>query len=819
MISNELGSGNFEITNSGDIDIELDLDKVWLNQTYFEEELVGQEFEMQGQGNLFTSQDGVFISVNVTDAQYNRTLSQEDFTEHLIINGDGIVQMFRNSDEEESVSLDGQISTFYFESFDNNGVRDFQQINMAASATSFIEFGDGNIALELEEFRLNDLWRYGVQEEQLFKYVGNGEFNFIVSDSEPYIYSNGTVANLHFEERDGLIIVDTLRVDGTYSGDVSGSFGIIRYIGEKTSQVNASGVNFEVNKIKNENWFNVSSFSNFPINEDFTAEHNLTYEYTVPQSNWENPTVRYLYIEDNGSTSDEYPEVSPIPIDVERPQANSIDATPITKETGVAPEVLFSGDKLKISKNLDFVLSVLVKDSREEIIDGHTVKVIDWVGDYGNDSYAYGSIINEGLLSGLFNYVNRSVIVDMGLDVDVDFYETQKLDKIRYPSVITAAENTPPSLELIQFREGFLYAEGGLAHLEITVLDVDNDIISVYVDLSNFGLGIIELSDRGFSGDEVIHDNIWTALVNAEGLEFGNKSVDIEMTDIWETIAITSSIEILNPAPTMSSIIFTPSTVYRGDIVNVSIVAADAHGVESISLELMSSGGESVDLVFIDSQWIGQFTVPNQMAPGERLIPIRMIDNYGSSRIVTEYSLNGEVFESLLKIKNEAPMIVNYSIFKDGEFSSVVQVPMDGEPIPQVLEVTINDPDGISSVQVKMGRLAPIGQSNDWILMNDNGLDGDRISGDGIYSLEVFARSSLPNGELEILVRGTDIYLSTTPPDDQRVVLDLEKIDNNPVSENWILENTSFLIILGLVFTLILSAVGVLLISRNSEFE
>jgi hypothetical protein len=819
LISNELGSGNFEITNSGDIDIELDLDKVWLNQTYFEEELVGQEFEMQGQGNLFTSQDGVFISVNVTDAQYNRTLSQEDFTEHLIINGDGIVQMFRNSDEEESVSLDGQISTFYFESFDNNGVRDFQQINMAASATSFIEFGDGNIALELEEFRLNDLWRYGVQEEQLFKYVGNGEFNFIVSDSEPYIYSNGTVANLHFEERDGLIIVDTLRVDGTYSGDVSGSFGIIRYIGEKTSQVNASGVNFEVNKIKNENWFNVSSFSNFPINEDFTAEHNLTYEYTVPQSNWENPTVRYLYIEDNGSTSDEYPEVSPIPIDVERPQANSIDATPITKETGVAPEVLFSGDKLKISKNLDFVLSVLVKDSREEIIDGHTVKVIDWVGDYGNDSYAYGSIINEGLLSGLFNYVNRSVIVDMGLDVDVDFYETQKLDKIRYPSVITAAENTPPSLESIQFREGFLYAEGGLAHLEITVLDVDNDIISVYVDLSNFGLGIIELSDRGFSGDEVIHDNIWTALVNAEGLEFGNKSVDIEMTDIWETIAITSSIEILNPAPTMSSIIFTPSTVYRGDIVNVSIVAADAHGVESISLELMSSGGESVDLVFIDSQWIGQFTVPNQMAPGERLIPIRMIDNYGSSRIVTEYSLNGEVFESLLKIKNEAPMIVNYSIFKDGEFSSIVQVPMDGEPIPQVLEVTINDPDGISSVQVKMGRLAPIGQSNDWILMNDNGLDGDRISGDGIYSLEVFARSSLPNGELEILVRGTDIYLSTTPPDDQRVVLDLEKIDNNPVSENWILENTSFLIILGLVFTLILSAVGVLLISRNSEFE
>jgi hypothetical protein len=162
-----------------------------------------------------------------------------------------------------------------------------------------------------------------------------------------------------------------------------------------------------------------------------------------------------------------------------------------------------------------------------------------------------------------------------------------------------------------------------MAHLEITVLDIDNDILSVNVDLSNFGLGIIELSDRGFSGDEVIHDDIWTALVNAEGLEFGNKSIDIEMIDIWETITITDSIEILNPAPTTSSIIFTPNIVYRGDTVSVSIVAEDAHGVASISLELMSSGGESIDMVFTDSQWLGQFKVPDQMAPGERLIPIR----------------------------------------------------------------------------------------------------------------------------------------------------------------------------------------------------
>ena len=144
---------------------------------------------------------------------------------------------------------------------------------------------------------------------------------------------------------------------------------------------------------------------------------------------------------------------------------------------------------------------------------------------------------------------------------------------------------------------------------------------------------------------------------------------------------------------------------------------------------------------------------------------------------------------------------------------------MDGEPISQVLEVTMEDPDGISSVQVKMGRLAPIGQSDDWILMKDDGSGVDRISGDSIYSLEIFARSSLPNGELEILVRGTDIYLSSTSPADQKLTINLEKTDSDSNSENWILENSSLLIAIGLIFVLVLSAVGVLLVFRNSEFE
>ena len=816
LISNELGTGNFELDGFEEIDIELNLDKVWLNQTYFDEELVAQEFEMKGDGSLFTIQNGLEISVNVTDASYNRTLLQETFTEHLIIDGNGFVEIFDNSDNE-TLFLNGTISTFYFESLDSDGARDYQQINLAASATSFIEFADGEIELELEEFRFNDLWVYGIQEEQLFKYTGNANFDFVVEDEQPYIYANGTVDNFHFEERNGLIIVDTIRLDGTYSGDASGSFGLIRQIEDTVSQVNNSGINFEVNKIQNEVWFNVSSISNFPIDQELTAEHNLTYEYTVPQSTWANPTIRYQYIEDNGSTSNEYPEDSPIPIEPERPQANSMDYAPITKETGVSPEILFSGDRLVISNNMDFILTVLVKDSRQVIIDGHDVKVIDWIGNYGENTQASGSIINEGLLAGLFFQINRSV--SLVEDIQTDFSENQILVKITSPSIITAEENTPPSLESIQFREGVLYAEGGIAHLEITVLDIDNDVKSVSIDLSEFGLGNIQLSDKGMFGDSVIDDNIWTSLISAEGIEFGNKTVDLEITDIWETVVLNTNMEILNPAPTFTSIVFTPSVVKRGDLVEVSVIADDAHGVASISLELMSAGGESIDLSFIDSEWIGQFLVPNTIAPGERLVPVRLTDNYDSSRLTTQSQFDGIIVESLLIIENEAPKVVNYNISKDGEFSNIIQVPIDGNPIAQILEITIQDPDGISSVQVKMGRLAPIGQSNDWILMKDDGLGVDRISGDGIYSLEVFARSSLPNGELEILVRGTDIYLSSTSADDQRLIIDLDKVDSNSGSENWIIENSSLLIAVGLVFLLVLSAVGVLLVFRNSEFE
>jgi hypothetical protein len=128
------------------MDIELDLDKVWLNQTYYDEELVGQEFEMSGEGKLSTFQDGLDISVNVTEAMYNRTLSQDSYTEHLLIDGYGILQLLENSDND-SMFITGDISSFFFESFDSDGIREYHNINLEADATSFIDFADGTLIL------------------------------------------------------------------------------------------------------------------------------------------------------------------------------------------------------------------------------------------------------------------------------------------------------------------------------------------------------------------------------------------------------------------------------------------------------------------------------------------------------------------------------------------------------------------------------------------------------------------------------------------------------------------------------------------------
>ena len=305
-----------------------------------------------------------------------------------------------------------------------------------------------------------------------------------------------------------------------------------------------------------------------------------------------------------------------------------------------------------------------------------------------------------------------------------------------------------------------------------------------------------------------------------DGLEHGIIETSVTIDDFWVSIVEESSIEITNAAPRMLSLQFSPESVVRGDIVDVTVTAVDGHGVESVAVDLLGVGGELSQLIETNGEWIGQFTVPAGMSPGERTIPIRITDGDGET-VISEHTHAGgfPIDAPKLTIENEAPIIGAIAIIREGETVDTVHVPSSGDPITHFLEVAIDDPDGVSSAQAKIGRLAPIGSSEAWLLMVDDGTGGDRISGDGIYTLSFDVRTTLPEGNMTIEVRATDTYLSTTPYNEQQQTLELEKLISGGSGGNWITNNSMTLVAVGLVLLLLIGATAVAISMRNSETE
>ncbi len=831
--SNELGNGSLMLDSmdgTQGLMLMLNLDTIWLNETYDGVELLSQDFEMRGDGSLFlntTEEDeegssGFSVDVDVHEVLVLRSWNEGSSTERFLIDGTGWLS-FNGGDNNSTEGGFGQLSSFYWETWDEDDRRRLQHLQLEANATLRIDSGSEHFSFDLDEFRILERWEDGTREEQHSLILGGGDFDFLIDDDFFEVEVNGTIPLIHIESQGGEVIADTIRVDGTYDGDAEGSFGLIRTIVESGTQRNATGSMFEVDKIQNEFWFNVSATPIGPFNEEWEAEHNLTYEYTVPQTDWWNRTIRYQYIEDNGSTDNYYPESSPIIVQPEQPEADRIFENHISRETGAAPEILVPGDSFSLVGNEALILSVDVMSIVDGIIDGHNVSLAEWIGDYGGDAYASGSVVNEGPLAGLLNEVHRWIEISLGGDnssEDLAFIEHQMVDRVLYPSVISEEENTAPALLTIGFREGRLLTEGDAAHLEVLVYDIDTDVTSVTVDLTEIGLGIVELSDSGLLGDHTIHDDIWTALVSYDGLEHGTIQTSVTIDDFWVSVDELASIEITNAAPRMMSLQFSPESVVRGDVVDVTVTAVDGHGIESTAVDLLGVGGELTQLVDNDGEWVGQFTVPMGISPGERTIPIRITDGDGETVISVHTHAGGfPVDAPKLTIENEAPIVGNLVIIRDGEAADTVHVPSSGDPITHLLEVAIEDPDGVSSAQAKIGRLAPIGSSDTWLLLVDDGTGGDRVAGDGIYSLSFDVRSTLPEGNMTIEVRATDTYLSTTPHNEQQQILELEKLNSGGNGGNWIADNSMTLVAVGLALLLLIGATAVVISMRNSKTE
>ncbi len=832
--SNELGNGTLmldSMNGTQGLILALNLETIWLNETYDGVELLQQDFEMRGNGSLFlnTNEEGTdgssgfSVDVDVHEVWVLRSWQQGSSTERFLIDGTGWLS-FNGGDNNSSGGGYGQLSSFYWETWDEDDRRRLQHLQLEANASLRLDGGSGEyFSFDLDEFRILERWEDGIREQQHSLILGGGDFGFLIDDEFFEVEVNGTIPVIHFESQGGETIAETIRVDGTYDGDAEGSFGLIRRIVDSGTQENATGQMFEVDKIENEFWFNVSATPIGPITEEWEAEHNLTYEYTVPQTDWWNRTIRYQYIEDNGTTNNEYPEYSPIIVQPQSPDANRIFENHISRETGAAPEILVPGDSFALVGNDALILSVEVMSVVDGVMDGHNVTLAEWIGDYGGEAYASGSVVNEGPLAGLLNEVYRWIQISFnenGTTEDLAFVEYQSVDRVLSPSVISEEENTAPNLISVGFREGRILTEGDSAHLEVLVYDFDTDVTAVSVDLSEIGLGIVELSDSGLQGDHTIHDDIWTALVTYEGLQHGIIEPTVTMDDFWVSVSEDASIEITNAAPRMMSLQFSPDSVIRGDTVDVSVTAVDGHGVESVSVDLLGVGGDLSQLVEMDGAWIGQFMVPSGISPGERAIPIRITDGDGETVIaVHTHSAGFPVDAPRLTIENEAPTIESLTILRNGEIVDTVHVPSSGDPITHLLEVTIHDPDGVSSAQAKIGRLAPIGNSEAWLLMVDDGTGGDRVAEDGVYSLLFDVRSTLPEGNMTIEVRATDTYLSTTPFNDQQQTLELEKLNSGGNGGSWISDNSMMLIAVGLALLLLIGVAAVAISMRNSESE
>ena len=826
LSSSELGNGSLVLdldTGSDQMYLTLDLHNVWMNETYDGTEITRQIFEMRGSGSLefvSDSEDSLIdVEANVYQAYILRDWEDGILTERLTLEATGSISYNGGSNNSTQGGY-GELSVFYIETWDEDGVRRLSDTQIEANLSIRLQTQDEAFSIELDEFRTREKWLDGVREEQLLKIKGSGEFGFLIEDSQFEVQVNGTVPDIHYEVVGGEVVQDRIIVDGQYSGDASGSFGYVRQIDKSLIQANATGEEFEVDVIENELWFNISGTPIGPIGQEIEAEHNLTYEYTVPQTDWANRTVRYLYVEDNGTTSNEYPENSPIILEPERPQYDGDMNVTGFRETGIVPDKYVIGDNFPTSSD-GIGQRIEIIGIRMVMADGHEVELAEWQDTESLDNFtAYGTVINEGLLAGMLHEVYR--IIDIGLPIGgengseseaVTVVEYQTLERVLYPSVITAAENTPPALLDLRFREGILFTEGGFAHLEAVIEDVDTDVVGVMVDLSEFGLGIITLSDSGLNGDEVIQDSIWTARINHDGLEFGNLSVPVKMDDLWTDVQTTAYVEISNAAPRITSRVYTPDFAYRGEVISASLKVEDGHGLKSVVIDLLSAGGELTPLS-LDSntgRWTGQFVLPDSLAPGLRTIPIQVEDNQGASALIDG--------GSVVQVLNEAPEITNVSFFDQGEWVSIIEIPKSGEKT-YTMEVSISDPDGVSSAQAKIGRLAPIGKSETWLLLNDDGQDGDRVAGDGIYSIQIDVRSSLSEGEIDYLVRGSDIFQSITPVESQTHTIELvDEKSSGGVGTNWIAENSTTLVLIGLLMLLALGATAILVTMRNADFE
>ncbi|MED5497820.1 MAG: hypothetical protein VX872_09695, partial [Candidatus Thermoplasmatota archaeon] len=576
----ELGNGTLltsETTGNSTTELALDFESFWKNETVTSGVLTSQVIQAKGSGDILLQleEDGLVTTINATvvDALLNRSNIDNVVSERLRLEAFGAL-LVNGEEDDAQFDVDGDISLLLLETTDVDGVRVLQHTQIEATADMLLSDEGSEFNLQLDQFETLERWENGVRVDQLDLIRGDGTFGFTDREENSSMVVNGTVYNFHTRVEDGITLIDDVHVDGTLSGDVQGTFGVVQTIEQTGKQRNHTLVEHDVNVIHSETWFNVTGVggSNFFGGSGAGSYYNDSYIYQATNADWDNRTVRLVWTETgpDPSSGDERPERSPIERDPTPPEVEeALGNISVGREAGFAPVPMETGDVVRLLAQDGIVLTVTAGQEAIEPRDAKNLSVIQWTGIYsdGVSGTASGSIVHQGPLTGLLASTVRSFEIEFGTDGETALLnESQAVDAILSPSIVSADDNTAPQVLDLSLMEGLVFGEGGSpAHLVAIIDDPDWNIVSVQVDLSSIGLGTVAMNDRGLDGDQTIGDNEWTTMVSVQGLAVGEFPITVVVVDEWdETDSLTTNMTVENQAPRILSASIEPATVVRG---------------------------------------------------------------------------------------------------------------------------------------------------------------------------------------------------------------------------------------------------------------
>jgi len=821
----ELGNGTLltsETTDNTTTELALDFESFWKNETVTSGVLTSQVIQARGSGDILLQleDDGLVTTINATvvDALLNRSNIDDVVTERLRLEAFGAL-LVNGVDDGAQFDVDGDISLLLLETTDIDGVRVLEHTQIEATADMLLTDEGSEFSLQLDEFQSLERWENGVRVDQLDLVRGDGTFGFEDQEENSTMVVNGTVYTFHNRVEDGITLIDDVHVDGTLSGDVQGTFGVVQTIEQTGKQLNHTLVEHDVNVIHSETWFNVTGAggSNFFGGNGVGSYYNDSYIYQATNADWKNRTVRLVWTETgpDPSSGDERPERSPIEQDPQPPEVEeALGNISVGREAGFAPVPMESGDIIRLLGQDGIVLTVTAGQESIEPRDAKNLSVIEWTGVYsdGVSGTAQGSIVHKGPLTGLLASTTRSFEIEFGQNGEVALLnESKAVDAILSPSIVSADDNTAPQILDLSLLEGLVFGEGASpAHLVASIADPDWNVASVIVDLSSLGLGMVSMNDRGLDGDQTIGDNEWTTMVAVAGLDLGDLPISVEVTDEWgEVDVLSTNITVENQPPRILSAMITPATVVRGGAAVMSLEVLDYHGVESVVVDLREYGGEEINCMKLDV-WTCELVIPEGMTPGVRILKVRLTDDLGASILVTKTQASEHHFQPsstdvdlAITIENTPPTLAlaTDEALTRGDTSS-----------EQGVEILVEDADGILLVRADLGVLKPLGQNARWVTLYDNGQGLDRVANDGIYTATASIRTSTPLGTHEIFVQASDAYGDATMP--TSFIVSVEEADDGGLGSD---EGGVSLTIIAIVVGVVALLAGLLVYFRFNQ--